>query len=736
MLTLGARRLGAARTWSLVCTLVGAVLATASVTSAQQPHPDDVIRMPEVTVSAPARLPGAPLPLSHVPATVDVMTRDDVRNSGAISLQDALTRLPGVTIADEQGNRVQPGLSFRGFQATPVTGVPQGISVFLDGVRVNEPGAEEVNFDLLPLDDVDRIEVIRGASAIFGRNALGGAVNIVTRRGEDVRELSPEVGAGSFGLRKFRVRLSGPASPFDYYVAGSLLQEDGWRDVSAVRLGKVFANVGVTRGDTDATLSFQRAQNRIEQPGSLPSSELRRDRTLNYTGGDFFAPLLNQVTLNVRQQVGAHARLSVNAFGRTLDAEQFNVNLLGANARSFTHTVSAGTTVQLDHDATRSGRANRLTVGAEYVHHDVALTSFQEAHDTGARTLDSKVHDDEHGVAAYAQDTLEVARDLLRGDDALVLTVAARWDWLRHSIGDSSPPGQRPSAAGTATFDRVTPRAGLNYDLSKSAGVYVAFAQGFRAPAFLELTCAGPGAVCPGLQAGVAPDPPLKAVAANHYELGARLEPRPWLRLTAAAFRTDVRNDIFAVSPTGTTGIFFQNVGDTRRDGVELAAHARIGQQWQVRASYTYTDATFRDGVDLAAPRRTPGCTTPVCIERVSAGDELPSVPRHRLCAGIEHQITPWLTLWLDAAYVGSQRLRGDESNAARPLAPYAVVNGGASVRWKSLTASIAIENLLDERYETFGTFAPNAKRPGVPVERFLTPAPPIHVIAGLGYRF
>jgi iron complex outermembrane recepter protein len=222
--------------------------------------------------------------------------------------------------------------------------------VFVDGVRVNEPAVEEVNFDLLPLRDVERVELIRGPSAIFGRNTLGGALNIITRRGREGFQVEPEVRLGSFGHQSYRLRASGGDGPLDYYVAGSYSQEDGWRDVSAVRLGMLFAKVGLTLGGTDATLSLQRAQNRIEQPGSLPLSELVRDRRANFTGGDFFAPLMNLVTVNVHQSVTEHTRLGLNGFVRTLDAEQFNANLIGADTRAFQHTTSAGGTLQLDHE--------------------------------------------------------------------------------------------------------------------------------------------------------------------------------------------------------------------------------------------------------------------------------------------------------------------------------------------------------------------------------------------------
>src|SRR5262249_13054529 len=147
-----------------------------------------------------------------------------------------------------------------------------------------------------------------------------------------------------------------------------------------------------------------------------------------------------------------------------------------------------------------------------------------------------------------------------------------RYDWLRHDIQDDTPPqAGRPSATGTSTFSRLNPRIGVNYNLSPDVGVWFSYGHGFRAPAFLELTCASPQAICPGLQVGVAPDPPLKAVKAIDYEMGLRARPVPWLEGELTLFRTDVRDDIFSISPTGTIGLFFQNIGDTRRQGLELS---------------------------------------------------------------------------------------------------------------------------------------------------------------------
>ncbi len=185
-----------------------AVLLLVSGAAAQEPEP--ITRLPEIHVTAP---PGGALLGTSTPGRVDRLGEADHRGTQPTTLPEVLERLPGATLQNEQGNRFQPDLSLRGFSASPVTGLPQGFSVFLDGVRLNEPTVEEVNFDLIPLEDVERIEVIRGPSVLFGRNTLGGAINVVTRRGREAREVVPEVATGSFGRQDLRLRLGGAPRP-------------------------------------------------------------------------------------------------------------------------------------------------------------------------------------------------------------------------------------------------------------------------------------------------------------------------------------------------------------------------------------------------------------------------------------------------------------------------------------------------------------------------------------------
>ncbi len=244
----------------------------------------------------------------------------------------------------------------------------------------------------------------------------------------------------------------------------------------------------------DATVSYQYSNDRIKQAGSLPQSELRLDRRANFTAGDFFAPELNMAIINARYPLGESLTLEGNGFVRALSAEQFNVNLIAVNTRLLNSTLSAGGSLQASARSVVAGRDNVAILGVEYVNSQVTSRTFEEAAGA-AQTLEADVADNQNAVGVYAQDTLVVALSCIGPGSSLILTAAARWDYLRHDIDDRLG---GPSA-GVFSYNRVNPRAGVNLNLSERLGFSASYSQGYRAPAFLELTCAGPGAVCPGL---------------------------------------------------------------------------------------------------------------------------------------------------------------------------------------------------------------------------------------------
>jgi outer membrane receptor protein involved in Fe transport len=636
------------------------------------------------------------------------------------SLADALEQLPGVTTSDELGASGQLDVALRGFQVSPVIGLPQGVTVYVDGVRANEPDAHEVNFDLLPLEDVERVEVVYGPSVLLGRNALGAAVNLVTRRGAVPPSREVEASAGSSNRYELKAHAGGRDGVWDYYLGARYEREQGWRQETESRIATLFAKVGLLNGTWDATLSYSGADNMIFQAGSLPDSLALARPDSNFTRGDFFAPQAHLVILNAQRLIGG-AQLAVNAFGRSLNSEQFNVNGGGLAVRERNRTRIGGGAVQLSGRLRVDGRELRWLVGADADYQSTAVRIFGVPGGGKPDSLTESVRSHQVDGGAFAGGNFELV-------PRLTATVAARYDWVRVPFEDLVD----STKSGLNIFRRLSPRAGLTW---RDAGheVFASVSGGFRAPAVVEIGCANPQVSCP-LPVALGPDPALNPVVATTYELGWHYDaPHGRLNASANLYRTDVRDEIFFVASTFTSG-YFQNLGATRRGGLELALGWLSPAGLRLYANYGYTTATFQTTARLATPRDRSG-------ETVTPGGALPMVPNHRVNAGLS---APVLTrpgglairVGLDARYVGRQWLRGDEANVTRRLADYAVTDGSVTVTWHDFEVRAMVRNVLDRQYFTFGTFAQNPTTPGAPIQRWLSPGLPRSVQLSLSTDF
>src|SRR6266540_5383004 len=158
---------------------------------------------------------------SGIPARISTVTGEQIDAWEPRLLADALATQPGISLYDDLGSAYKLNLSTRGFNVGPVVGLPPGVSVFLDGVRQNEPDAAEVNFDLLPMEHVQRVELLSGSGSLLGPNSLGGAVNLITRRGAGPVEGELEASGGSYGSASGEGSIGGVTRHgMDYYAAG------------------------------------------------------------------------------------------------------------------------------------------------------------------------------------------------------------------------------------------------------------------------------------------------------------------------------------------------------------------------------------------------------------------------------------------------------------------------------------------------------------------------------------
>ena len=711
--------------------LAGALLASvlAARAGAQQSDstPKDTTVLPPVVVTG-VRLPAVRELARGLAGRTATLGATDLDARGVRSLADALEQLPGVTTADELGATGQLDVSLRGFQVSPVIGLPQGVTVYVDGVRANEPDAHEVNFDLLPLEDVERVEVVYGPSVLLGRNALGAAVNLVTRRGASPAQRELEASAGSYGRYELKAHAGARHGVWDYYLGARYERETGWRQETESRIGTLFGKIGLLNGTWDATLSYSGADNRIYQAGSLHESLAIARPDSNFTRGDYFTPRAHLVTLNAQRLLG-RTQLAINAFGRSLNSEQFNVNFVGEDARQRNATRAGGSAVQFSGRLPLGSRELRWLAGADADYQHVAVRIYAVPGTGGPDSLTESVRTNQVDAGAFVGANLAVV-------PRLTATLAARYDWVRVPFQDLIDSTQ----SGLNIFRRFSPRGALTW-VPGSEGdggdggheVFASVSGGFRAPAVVELGCADPQAACP-LPFALGPDPALKPVVATTYELGWHYRAfHRRLDASADVYRTDVRDDIWFVA-LSVTGGYFQNIGATRRAGVELALNWVGSREARLYVNYGYTIATFETTAQLATTRDSAG-------ETVTPGSALPLVPNHRVNAGVSVPLVTeaeGLTLraGLDARYVGRQWLRGDEANVTRRLADYTVADGSLTASWRELELRLMVRNLFGRRHFTFGTFAEDATAPGTPVERWLTPGVPRSVHVSLSSDF
>jgi len=700
-----------------LCVVANGLLASGPIPALAESDDTKPLAVKEVVVSS-TRLPDTPVDARTLPAKVTVITAEDIKKTGAKTVQEAIQWATGIVMYDQVGNAYQQSIDLRGFNGQPVPAT----TVVIDGQRINEPDFNTVNFDLIPYETIERIEIIPGASAIYGKNALGGVINIITKRGSDKHQVVGETLFGSFQRRRYALSASGPIGKFDYYASFSREAEDGFRDESDARLWRFFGKVGYRPTDqTDIALSYTYGDSRIAQAGTLPLSIAALDRRRNFTPGDFFDSESHVVRLTARQQLPLGFSINLNGFYRNLGQDQFTRGQTSLSTNDLT-TESRGGVVQLTHDSTPLELRNQLSMGAEITRNDFGNRSVGSFFSFPG-TFPAARNTEETIIGLYAQDTLHILSNL-------ILTGGARYD--KNDLDfvdklDSANTGER-------TFSRITPRGGITFLPNSQSSVYFHYSQGFRVPTYNELF---------GLGVGVfgSANPNLRPVRSHNYEVGGKVQIARFGEVSLAFFLSEVRDEIIAlcVDPS-TCGSLSnptnQNVDKSRRRGLEVTYKAKWTDHFDSIVNYTYTEATFQSDQVL----------NPYFIgfnpylEQVRSGDSVPMVPKHRLSLTGNFHPTPSWTISLMGLYAGSQFHINDEENAQPQVPGYFLLNGRLAYEHEvpggKLTGFLYLNNILDQKYSTFGIIAPNTLTGGGAPERFVMPAPGMSVYGGLSYRF
>jgi outer membrane receptor protein involved in Fe transport len=282
----------------------------------------------EVDVVATTPLRGIDLPLNEIPAPVQTATQADIQNSSAVDLADFMNRrLNGVYVNEMQDNPFQPDVNYRGYTASPLLGTPEGLSVYLDGVRQNQPFGDVVSWDLIERNAISEMTLIPGSNPLFGLNTLGGAISVTTKDGVSNPGLGGQVLYGSSGRKAVEAEWGGgKATGFNWFVSGNAFHESGWRFDSPSDVRQGFAKLGWRTAKTDLALTGAFADNTLTGNGIQDYRVLQTNYSSVYSIPDTTANRSPSINFIARHTFNDSLTFSGNAWYRHIRTEFINGN--------------------------------------------------------------------------------------------------------------------------------------------------------------------------------------------------------------------------------------------------------------------------------------------------------------------------------------------------------------------------------------------------------------------------
>ncbi len=279
-----------------------------------------------VTVIGTTPLPGTGLTRDELPVTAQSLGQSEIAASGAINLADLMNRrLNGVFVNEVQGNPFQPDVNYRGYTASPLLGTPQGLSVYMDGVRLNQPFGDVMSWDLVPRIAISEITMMPGSNPLFGLNTLGGALAIETKDGVSAPGTALTLSGGSFGRKVAEFEHGGAnRHGLDWYLAGNLFFEDGWRDSSPSNVRQLFGKTGWRNDRTRVGVSVGYANNLLNGNGLQDIQFLNRDYRSVYTRPDITGNRSPLVNVTARHNLSSRLSLFGNAYYRSIRTNTYN----------------------------------------------------------------------------------------------------------------------------------------------------------------------------------------------------------------------------------------------------------------------------------------------------------------------------------------------------------------------------------------------------------------------------
>lgn len=614
-----------------------------------------------------------------VPSAVTVVTAEQIKKSGATDIVQVLQRTPGMFSQGANFGAADKIMDLRGFNNGAGNG--QRTLVLVDGRKTNNVASSATDWTTIPLENIERVEVVRGPSAsLYGDTAMAGVVNIVTKKGGKDAAGQASAAGGTWSTWKSSVNLGGAQDKVLWDVYAGAEGTHGWRQNSEYD-GRNFS--GRLEVPLNGTLSgFTKLgyhEDVRERPGTLSKAQIDAlGRDSSVTDGDEAEVDESAVDAGLDQSLGEAGALSlfVNhtryhsdaVFGAFFSDDRTEISLL-----------------QLKHVLRPRlfGREAVFTTGV-----DVSTESAE------AVTQSTGFPEDE---SDYRRRLLGLYEHVeVRPASFLVLSGSLRYDRALLELDRDAPSGFTDSVDDQKAFDQLSPHAGITWKVLEELSAYASYARTFRFPNRDEMI------------GFLVADPQLVPERAHSYELGTRTRAGAWGSASISTFYMDVKDEIYYDPTAGFFG-FGSNMNFDRviHRGFEVEARVTPVDHVEVFGGYTLTDTEIKDADNAALE-----------------GKEYPVTPRH---AGTAGTALSWegAVLTLSTRYVGSRILISDYTNAVEELPDVVVYDARLAYTLERVTLSLAVYNLLDREYfDSAGLdFLGNVRYNAAPERSFLAGA-------------
>ena len=720
-------------------------LALASSTSSLYAA-DKIIKADTVTVYSGTPLPGIGLPLNRIPANIQIADPKGVKNQGGVSIADYMNNnMQGISVTDMTGSPWQPEINFRGYSSSPLLGTSQGLSTYIDGVRVNEPFGDVTLWDKIPSFAIGNMQMVPGSNPLFGLNTLGGAIAIQTKSGRNNQGAALEYEAGSWGRQRSLVEYGGVSKDgsVDYIIGYQNTTENGWRKHSPSHVNQLFAKTGWQNETTKLDLTYIGSDNNLIGNGFTPESLLRGDRDQIHTRPDFTNNYSHFLALNGSHWLNQDTMFSGNVYYRKSNRHTKNGDLweyeegqaglryegiLGDSEeltgsvmnRSKTTQDTYGATGQMTFNQDWMGKKNQFVIGAGY---DYTLLRYKQSERvnvafgfddaatlSGAAAFDSSRAPVMSGIGLQpsAQTTgltgkqytaRLFATDTLSLNDKWHLNTGASWNFTRIDNTDTLRGPYSATNLSSLTdkdsYTRLNPTVGLTHTPNANLTLFTSYSESSRAPTSIELGCSNPAQPCL-LPSQMADDPPLNQVVAKTYEFGGRGNLTENVRWNAGVYQAMNHDDIqFTASAINGAG-YYKNIGRTKRQGLDFGLSGNV-DKFKWNTSYSYVRAKYDTDVDYTnSSNSSADDGTDAFTAR--KGSYLPSIPKHQLKLRGQYSVTPDWTIGTNVIGYADQYVWGNENNKHRSGSDCSAAGDDECAQGKGKVSGYFVVN-LDTQY-------------------------------------